>query len=228
MEIPTQLIDWVKSLKIFKRNKKPIELKVKAFLLWLIMSSCRKTAKMLEILNEQASKSSINEWCLKIRTLLESKEWHEIKKRSKIAIDETCIKLNGKKFYVFAAIDVETKELIEIRAYTSRSALTTRIFLKSVLCKCLNKPKIIRDKAPWLEEGAKELNLEQEHKTRGERNFVERVFSYLKHRTRIFFNNINVKFKKVLRKLRESEEGVALKHLNSFLRAFKYYYDFLR
>ncbi|MEM1545403.1 MAG: hypothetical protein QXP91_03010 [Candidatus Methanomethylicia archaeon] len=57
MEIPAQLIDWARSLNIFKRNKKPMELKVKAFLLWLILSSCRKASKLLELWGEFASKS---------------------------------------------------------------------------------------------------------------------------------------------------------------------------
>ncbi|MEM2305976.1 MAG: hypothetical protein QXK51_11610 [Candidatus Methanomethylicia archaeon] len=32
-----------------------------------------------------------------------------------------------------------------------------------MLNKCLNKPRIIRDRAGWLEEGVEQLGLEQEH-----------------------------------------------------------------
>ncbi|MEM1545556.1 MAG: hypothetical protein QXP91_03780 [Candidatus Methanomethylicia archaeon] len=37
-----------------------------------------------------------------------------------------------------------------------------------MLNKCLNKPRIIRDRAGWLEEGVEQLGLEQEHQKHGE------------------------------------------------------------
>ncbi|MEM1545401.1 MAG: hypothetical protein QXP91_03000 [Candidatus Methanomethylicia archaeon] len=89
------------------------------------------------------------------------------------------------------------------------------------------KARIIRDGAGWLKEGVEQLGLEQENQKHGERNLVERLFAYLKHRTSIFFHNINVNLRNTIRKLRESEQSLALNHLNSFLRAFKFYYDFL-
>ncbi len=83
---------------------------MKAFLLWLILCSCRKASRLLELL-EFASKSSINEWCLRFRAILEAKEWEKSKKHLTIAIDKTCIKLKGKKFWVYASIDVDTRSL---------------------------------------------------------------------------------------------------------------------
>jgi len=53
---------------------------------------------------------------------LEAKEWEKSKKHATIAIDETCLKLKGEKFWVYASIDVDTRELVEIRAYPNRSS----------------------------------------------------------------------------------------------------------
>jgi len=224
------LEDWIRSLKIFKRSKKPLRVKVEAFLNWLISSSCRKTAKFLSLTRIKVSKSSVNEWCIKIRNALEKVEWNRAKVHKLVAIDETCLKINGEKHWVYAALDVENKELIEIVAFPNRDMLNTLIFLKKVLKLCKGKkPKFLRDKAPWLKEALDYLKLEQEHQTFGLRNLIERLFGYLKHRTKLFFNNININLRKALNLL---DQGLKLRRglslLKSFLRAFKFYFDFLR
>jgi len=48
---------------------------------------------------------------LRFRAILEAKEWEKSKKHLTIAIDKTCIKLKGKKFWVYASIDVDTRSL---------------------------------------------------------------------------------------------------------------------
>jgi len=65
-------------------------------------------------------------------------------------LDETIVKTNKKKFYVFSAIGIERNELTLIGACTTRNYLTARSFVKEVLNYCENKPKFIIDKAPWL------------------------------------------------------------------------------
>ncbi len=54
-------------------------------------------------------------------------------------------------------------ELILMRVYTTRNWLVTRSFVKEVLKYCNNKPKFVVDKAPWLVEALKSLDLEFEH-----------------------------------------------------------------
>jgi len=48
---------------------------------------------------------------LRFRAILEAKEWGKPKKHLTIAIDENCLKLKGGKFWVYAAIDVDTRSL---------------------------------------------------------------------------------------------------------------------
>ena len=80
----------------------------------------------------------------------------EKKPRKFIAIDETVVKANGKKYYVYAAIDVERNELM--RVYPSRNYLTTKLLVVPKYCE--NKPKFIVDKAPWLIKALESLGLE--------------------------------------------------------------------
>ncbi|WP_457549206.1 hypothetical protein [Archaeoglobus sp.] len=52
-----------------------------------------------------------------------------------------------------------------MRVYPIRNWLITRSFVKEVLEYCENKPKFVIDKAPWLIQALKSLNLEYEHET---------------------------------------------------------------
>ncbi len=86
-------------------------------------------------------------------------------KRNLIAIDETVVKANRKKYYVFSAVDVEGNELILMNVYTVRNYLTAKSFVREVMKYCENKPKFVIDKAPWLRSALKSPNLEFEHET---------------------------------------------------------------
>ena len=79
-------------------------------------------------------------------------------------MDERVVKANKKKYYVYSAVDVERNELILMRIYTTRNYLVTRSF-REVLKFCENKPRFIIDKAPWLIDALKSLDLEFEHQT---------------------------------------------------------------
>ncbi|MEM2178798.1 MAG: DDE-type integrase/transposase/recombinase [Candidatus Methanomethylicaceae archaeon] len=64
-------------------------------------------------------------------------------------MDETKTKINGKLIYLWAAIDINTKEIIAIYVSYQRSCIDAYIFLRIVLKNCLNKPLILIDKGPW-------------------------------------------------------------------------------
>ena len=66
---------------------------------------------------------------------------------------------------MFIRKDVERNELILMRVYTTRNYLTTRSFVKEVMKYCKGKPKFIIDKAPWLIDALKSLNLEFDNQT---------------------------------------------------------------
>ena len=152
----------VKELKVFERNKIPLEIKVLGIATYIQTSPVRRTAKILSEIHP-VSKSSVHRWIKKFEEKLPITA--EKKQRNLVAIDETVVKANRKRYYVYAAIDVERNELILMRVYTTRNYLTTKSFVKEVLKYCENKPKFVIDKAPWLIEAMKSLGLEYEHQT---------------------------------------------------------------
>ena len=89
----------------------------------------------------------------------------ERKPRNLIALNETVVKANRERYYVFSAVDVERNELILMRVYTTRNYLTAKFFVKEVLNYCENKPKFVIDKASWLKRALESLRLEFEHET---------------------------------------------------------------
>ena len=150
----------VKELRIFERNKVPEEIKILGIAIYFQTSSFRRTARILSELHK-VSYNAVRRWIKKIEEKLPIAT--EKKPRNLIAIDETVVKANKKKYYVYAAIDVERNELILMRVYTTKNLLTSKSFVKEVLKFCENKPKFVIDKAPWLVEALKSLNLEFEH-----------------------------------------------------------------
>ncbi len=83
----------------------------------------------------------------------------EKKQRNPIALDETVVKANKKRYYVYSAVDVERNELILMRVYTTRNWLVTGSFVREVLNYCENGPRFVIDKAPWLKRALESLNL---------------------------------------------------------------------
>jgi len=87
----------------------------------------------------------------------------EKKPRNPIALDETVVKANKKRYFVYSAVDVERNELILMRVYTTRNYLTAKSFIKEGLKYCENKPKFVVGRAPWLKRALESLNLEFKH-----------------------------------------------------------------
>ncbi len=123
------------------------------------LKSKRRTAKILSEIYP-VSHNAVHKWIKKFEEKLPIVT--EKKYRKVVAIDETVVKANGEKFYVYAAIDVERNELILMRVYPSKNYLTTKLFISEVLKYCENKSKFIIDKAPWLKKALESLRLEYE------------------------------------------------------------------
>ncbi len=72
---------------------------------------------------------------------------------------------------IYAAIDIETRELIAMKAYTARNYLTTLDFIKHILSFCSNRDvEIITDKMPCHKQVCNRLGIRHRHETFGKRN----------------------------------------------------------
>jgi len=92
----------------------------------------------------------------------------EAKERRTIALDETVIKINGRQFYLYAALDVERNEIVWMRVYSHRNYLTTLHFVKTVLKYCKNMPVFVVDKGPWYKSVFERLSLDSNTRVSGE------------------------------------------------------------
>jgi len=179
-----QLVDYVKSTKVFRRNKKDVELKILAALLYFFGLSLRKTSEFLSLF-EEISHESVRIYYHRLKKVLKQPRK---KKRRLVAIDETKIKLEKKQIFVWVAVDVDTKECLAIWASESRGSFEAYVFLREVLKYCENKPEIVVDRGFWYLWALKRLGLKYRHETFGDRNAVEGFFSRLKERTNRFWN----------------------------------------
>jgi transposase-like protein len=47
-----------------------------------------------------------------------------------IASNETCVKINGSEYRIYAATDIDRNQILSIRAYSSRNMLAMDLFIK--------------------------------------------------------------------------------------------------
>ncbi|AIG98463.1 Transposase [Archaeoglobus fulgidus DSM 8774] len=179
-----QLVDYIKSTKVFRRNKKDVELKILAALLYFFGLSLRKTSDFLSLF-EEISHESVRIYYHRLKEVIKPPRK---KPRRLIAIDETKLKLENTQIFVWTAIDVDSEECLAIWASEGRSSFHAYVFLREVLKYCENKPKVVVDRGFWYLWALKRLGLRYRHETFGERNAVEGFFSRFKERTKRFWN----------------------------------------
>ena len=93
-------------------------------------------------------------------------------------MDETILKHDGKKCYLFAALDVEKNKIVHLKVYPARNALTAYSFLKEVLEMC-EIEEIILDRGPWYRDALQRLCVKFRYESFGERSLVESVLSFI-------------------------------------------------
>jgi len=131
--------------------------------------------------------------------------------RRLVAVDETVLKINGRICYLWAAINVDTGEILALHASRGRGIPNAIKFLKMVLRSCDGKPIVVVDRGPWYRWALDRLGLTYFHESFGERKRIERKFRFreLKNRTKRFYNNVNLK---TLKSIEEIATAVAIAH----------------
>jgi putative transposase len=104
--------------------------------------------------------------------------------RRLVAVDETVLKVNGQICYLWAAIDVDTDEVLAVYASRGRGIPSAIKFLRKVLDSCVGKPVIVVDRGPWYRWALDRLGITYFHEAFGERNRIERWFREVKDRTK--------------------------------------------
>ncbi len=201
------LFDTLKALfinvGIFERHKKPLDAKVECFLLYLAGLSYNLVAQHLSSKFGYVSKFSAYDWVQKMKRV-QDYLWCPIKcSRRCVAIDETKLKVNGSTFFVWSAIDVDTREILAVDATWTRNIATATWFLQDVMKSCTKKTVFITDKGAWYKSAFKKLGLKHKHVSGHDRSYIERFFRTLKERTKRFYNNFTKKKNNVLQHVTE-------------------------
>jgi transposase-like protein len=122
-------IDWI-DVSFVERDRTPrwaIEVGIRCHLSGM---SLRDTSQFLEELGVQRSHVAIHNW-------VHQAELQPISTLSadQLAVDETMIRLHGKEFWLYGAVDPETNEIIALQLYPTITKVTTRWFLdRSRVC----------------------------------------------------------------------------------------------
>ena len=95
------LVELLKEFDIFERNEVSIEIKLAAIAMYILSSSIRRIALLMNV-----GKSTVHYWIDRFKDVLNSERREKVSKLViSIAVDETILKYNGKKCYLFAALD---------------------------------------------------------------------------------------------------------------------------
>ncbi|WP_081630550.1 IS6 family transposase [Natronorubrum tibetense] len=146
--------------------------------------SLSNTVRILEIFGVNRARSTVHNWVHKADLQPDSG-----RDPDQVAVDETVIRLNDEQYWLYAAVDPESNELLHTQLEPTR----TKVIASSFIAELREKHDV--DDAVFLVDGDKALNyacqrhdLDFRYERHGNRNSVERVFREIKRRTSSFSN----------------------------------------
>ena len=175
--------DWI-DLEFVERERTPESAMAVGIQSHLAGLSLSNTVALLEDLGVQRSRKAIHDWVQKADLQPESGQ-----SPNQIALDETVIRINDQQFWLYAAGDPETNDLLHVRLFSTTTTALTEMFLREL------REKHDVENAVFLVDGAQHLHtalhragLRFQPCRHGNRNAIERIFRELKRRTSSFSN----------------------------------------
>lgn len=104
--------------------------------------------------------------------------------QNQIALDETVIRINDQQFWLYAAADPQSNELLHVRLFATTTTALTEIFLRELRQKHdVETAVFLVDGAQHLQTALQRAGLRFQMCRHGNQNAVERIFRELKRRT---------------------------------------------
>ena len=179
----TGVRDWI-DLAFVERERTPehaMALGIQSHLAGLSLSN---TVDLLADLGVQRSRKAIHDWVHKADLQPESR-----RSPNQVALDETVIRINDKQFWLYAAGDPQTNDLLHVRLFATTTTALTEIFLRELRQKHdVETAVFLVDGAQHLHTALQRAGLRLQMCRHGNRNSVERIFRELKRRTSSFSN----------------------------------------
>ena len=170
--------DWI-DLDFVERERTPSELMELGIRLHLSGLSLSNTIRELEMFGVKRSRKAVHDWVQKadLQPASNANPDH-------IALDETVIRINGQRFWLYAAVDPETNKFLHIRLFTTTTTALTQQFLRELREKHdIENAVFLVDNAQHLAAALQRAGLRFQTVRNGNRNAVERVFREIKRRT---------------------------------------------
>ena len=144
--------------------------------------SLSNTVSFLEVFGVQRARSTVHNWVNK--TDLQPTDGRQ---PNHVAVDETVIQLNDEKYWLYAAVDPETNELLHTQLEpTTNSVLAQQFFAELREKHDVDDALFLIDGSHSLKDACSRHGLDLRVERHGDRNSVERVFREVKRRTSSF------------------------------------------
>ena len=175
--------EWI-DLDFVERERTPepaMALGIQAHVAGLSLSN---TVDLLDALGVQRSRKAVHDWVQKADLQPESG-----KSPNQIALDDTVIRINDQQFWLYAAADPTTNELLHVQLFSTTTTALTEIFLRELRQKHdIETTVFLVDGARHLQTALQRAGLRFQIRRHGNRNAIERIFRELKRRTSSFSN----------------------------------------
>ena len=170
--------DWIE-LEFVEREATPQLLMKLSIQLHLAGLSLSNTVRFLEMFGVERARSTVHNWVHKADLQPDSG-----RSPDHVAVDETVIRLDDEQYWLYAAVDPESNDLLHTKLEPTRNKMIASSFFAEL------REKHDLDDAVFLVDGDKSLNyayqrhgLDFKYERHGNRNSVERIFQEVKRRT---------------------------------------------
>jgi len=175
--------DWI-DLDFVERQRTPERAMKLGIQLQLAGLSLSNTVSILEELGVERSRKAIHDWVQKADL-----QPADGRSPNHVALDETVIRINNEQFWLYAAADPDTNDLLHLRLFATTTTALTEIFLRELRQKHdVESAVFLVDGAQHLQTALARAGLRFQTERTGNRNAIERIFREFKRRTSSFSN----------------------------------------
>ena len=175
--------DWI-DLDFVERERTPESAMKLGIQMHLAGLSLSNTISILDELGVNRSRKAVHDWVHKAN--LQPTNGNA---PNQVAVDETVIRIDNQQYWLYAAADPDTNELLHLRLFTVTTTALTEIFLRELRQKHdVEDAVFLVDGATHLHAALQRAGLRFQTERHGNRNAVERIFRVVKRRTSSFSN----------------------------------------
>ena len=172
------------NLEFVEREATPRLLMKLSIQLHLAGLSLSNTVLFLEVFGVGRVRSTVHNWVHKADLQPRSE-----RSPNHVAVDETVIRLDGEQYWLYAAVDPETNDLLHTQLEsTTSNALADRFFANLRNKHDSDDATVLVDGSASLQRACHKHDLDFRYERHGNRNSVERVFREINRRTTCFSN----------------------------------------